>query len=1086
MSSRALCPVLIGRDEPLSLLEDALLAASRGDSRVIALAGEAGVGKTRMTAELATRAHKLGFDVMWGGCSEAELQLPYLPFVEAVGNWLAERDLAAVAERLGPVRAELAQIFPQLSDGEARRDGGDAGQAKLRFLEAAVTLLSLPARERGLLLVVEDIHWADASTRELLDHLARRLSGIRALVLATFRSDEIERRHPLRPVIQAWRRSGTAELITIDPLTPDGVASMIGTILDTGRVSEEFRDLIYERSEGNPFVVEEMLKDAIDRGDVYYGDDGWERKPIDQIGIPETVRDTILLRVERLDQRHVPVLQAAAVLGRSFDYASLVVLAGSDEAAVEAAVEAAMAQQLIEEDPGSPGRFRWRHALTQEAIYTDIMLPRRHALHGRAADELARTGAPAAALAHHLLEAGRFAEAVPACLRAADDAMRTFAFRDSVAMLESVVAHASDTDRATITGRLGKAHLFAGQSKRAAALLAEAIRLFEQNGRTRDAAVHRILLSRALWELLDSDGAERELAAALSVLEPMGPSPELALIYLRMAGLTAFRLEYATALKHARTAAEVARLAGAEFERLWAEGFVALGLIGTGSVDEGLALCRRVATEAAERGYPIAVQNTCWNEIWLRVHMMVGGFDEPLGQIMALPDSGFTRSSTYSSRAAIRLRTGDLSGALDDAEKASAVGAEIEMKKVQWRGALQRAECLLALGRIEEAGRVLPPTDSVIDLQDHVYQAPAQIGYRLATGDVEGAAEIAETIAAHAEQLAPYRETLALAAEAFIAAGRPDDARDVLRSRGFPHPCGLPATDYASGLLHLAEADAAAALASFQRAFDGAAERGFLVHATRARLGIARALRALGRAGEAAGAANEAARGARRMQGAHLVREALQIAREAGGVPGDDEPDPAPAAAAAVELGERMVTSLFADIRGYTHMTSSSPPAAMSDRLATLYRWAKTEVERQRGIVDKFAGDAVMATFNVSGATVDHTVHALQAAMALRDKACLTDVGIGLGIAVGPAVVSSTAAGADNLMVMGESTNLAARLQAAAGPGEILLSGEAFRRVADWLAERGIITVAEDLTLKGFDEPVRAYRIRGAAQASAR
>ena len=179
---------------------------------------------------------------------------------------------------------------------------------------------------------------------------------------------------------------------------------------------------------------------------------------------------------------------------------------------------------------------------------------------------------------------------------------------------------------------------------------------------------------------------------------------------------------------------------------------------------------------------------------------------------------------------------------------------------------------------------------------------------------------------------------------------------------------------------------------------------------------------------------------------------------------------------------ERLVTSMFADVRGYTAVSSAAAPADLADRIETLHRWAAAEVGRHHGFVDKFAGDAVMATFNATGARLDHARQALEAALALSGKAALLDLGVGIGIAVGPAVVGRTVAGG-NVSVLGSTTNLAARLQTAAGVGEIVLSDEAHRRVAEWLAERGLEAVAQALELKGFDGPQPAWRLRaGAAQ----
>jgi adenylate cyclase len=170
-------------------------------------------------------------------------------------------------------------------------------------------------------------------------------------------------------------------------------------------------------------------------------------------------------------------------------------------------------------------------------------------------------------------------------------------------------------------------------------------------------------------------------------------------------------------------------------------------------------------------------------------------------------------------------------------------------------------------------------------------------------------------------------------------------------------------------------------------------------------------------------------------------------------------------------MGERLVTVMFADVRGYTAMVGGRPPVEMVDLVATYQRWAAQEVERHLGVVDKFAGDAVMATFNVSGDQVDHAAHALRAAMALRDKAAMLGLPVGIGIATGSAVVGTLKTGA-NLSVIGETTNLASRLQSHAAAGEVLLSEESYRRVRE-----AVDATPEELNLKGFDRPVAAYRI---------
>src|SRR5437667_1948829 len=232
--ARVLCEDLVGREAEVSLLQDARRAALRGDGGVVIVGGEAGMGKTRLVNELAARARRSGCVVVSGACSEAELSLPYLPFLEAIGNHLAREDVGALRERLGTAAGELAQLFPQM--GSAAPAGNDAQQAKLRLFESILLLLRDAARSGDLLLVLEDLQWADPGTRELLDYMTRRLRSTNVLVLATYRMDEMHRKHPLVPTIQGWRRSGSAEFIELKPLSSDQVGEMVMAIFHEATV----------------------------------------------------------------------------------------------------------------------------------------------------------------------------------------------------------------------------------------------------------------------------------------------------------------------------------------------------------------------------------------------------------------------------------------------------------------------------------------------------------------------------------------------------------------------------------------------------------------------------------------------------------------------------------------------------------------------------------------------------------------------------------------------------------------------------------------------------------------------------------
>jgi class 3 adenylate cyclase len=1077
---RVLSPVLVGRQAELSRLEDALLSANRGDGQFVLLAGEAGIGKTRLATELRGRARKLGCAVLWGSCSEVELSLPYLPFVEAIGNQLGEHDVGQLRSELGPATAVLAQLFPQLGNGAQPAPTADPEQAKLRMFEAVVTLLERWAREHGLLIVVDDVHWADSSTRHLLDYVARRLVSRRVMVLATYRSDELTRLHPLTRMVQVWQRAGLAETVGVDAMTPAQVAEMIAAILDAEDVSRELAALVHTRSEGNPFVLEELLREALDRGDLVRTDTGWQRGPLESLQLPATVREAVLLRVGRLDPVEVDVLRTAAVLGRSFEYRLLADVAEADEAAVLAALEAAVAQQLLDEDAGANGRYSWRHALTQEAIAGDTVLPKRQSIHSRAADVLAGTGGSAMAVAGHLLSAGRANEAAGACFQAAEEAERSVAFREAAELLEHVLPHVSDPrERALLLARIGKLRWYNGEPAAGEQLLAEAVRHLDELGLELEAARARLHLGRCQWELDQPEAAKEQFEQARALLERHGPSADLALAYLRLAGIHAFELEYGQCRVASERAVEIAEQASADFERVWALQHVALGWYGTA---HEFTLLDQCFEEALAKGYVIIAANAVYNELWDRVHSLAGGLESALAKRERTTFHSWATSGGEIAKSWALIELGSPREALEQARQAKARHEDLGATKFEWRARLAATEALIELGRTSEAEAELPPPSPANELQDIVYDTPARVRVALALGRHEEALELGRRAAAH-DALLIFPKTVSMGVEALVAGGAVDEASALLRrAERASTELGEAALALSEGRILLASGDAEAARDPLARALAELERSELCLWAWQARTLAAEAAAQAGDEEAARTLLVSCIRDAHRAGAARIRDEARNTAARLGlEVPEvAEEPDTGAAEPVVLPAGERLVTSMFADVRGYTPLASTSPPAELADRMLTLHRWAAAEVGRRSGIVDKFAGDAVMATFNVAGSRVDHAVLALEAALALRDKAALMDLPVGIGIAVGPAVVSRTVDDA-NVSVLGAATNLAARLQQAASGGEILLSDEAFRRVASWLDERGLSADEQRLELKGFEGAQPAFRLPASA-----
>ena len=457
---------------------------------------------------------------------------------------------------------------------------------------------------------------------------------------------------------------------------------------------------------------------------------------------------------------------------------------------------------------------------------------------------------------------------------------------------------------------------------------------------------------------------------------------------------------------------------------------------------------------------------------------MRGGLAERLKRLGREPNSMLARASHALAASYVRTALGELGAAEGAAAEAIETYGRLGSGKMVWRGEIQRAQALVELGRFEEAAAVLPPESTRTELQDIVYDAPARIRLALARGDTEEATRLAEGIRANAGPLAVYRETLALGVEAFVAADRLAEADELLeQARVHPASAGDAFVAEMEGRILLARGNAEGAIPPLRILVDAAEATGFRLAELRGRLLLARALADAGHPDEAERELRAAAEEAADIGAVLIGMEAGEVADSLGiALAPSAAPEDGHRGAGVLPLGERLVTSMFADVRGYSDLVSAQPPAEMGERMSALYRFARTAVERQGGIVDKFAGDAVMATFNVTGARLDHCVSALEAAMTLRDRAAAMDLGVGIGIAVGPAVLAK---GSDeaNLTVRGVATNLASRLQGKARSGEILLSEDAHRRVESWLTERGVAAERELLELKGFGEPQAAYRV---------
>jgi DNA-binding SARP family transcriptional activator/tetratricopeptide (TPR) repeat protein len=773
---RTLCPVLIARQAELTQLEDALISSLRGAGRSVVVAGDAGVGKTRLAWELSRVAQDLGCQLMGGSCSSVDLTLPYLPILEALGNWLNDRDLDQIRMRLGPVRRELAQLLPQLGDDSTVGDVGDPAQNKPRLFEAVLEFLRIVAQDSGLVLVINDLQWADVSTCELVDHLSRRLRNSRILVIITCRLDELHRQHPVRATIHGWQRSGLAKLIELQPLSSAGVREMLQTILADDSVTDEFQDFMHLRSEGNPFVLEEILREAIDRHGAGPNTDlkGWNPE---ELSIPRTVREAILQRVSRLSRDEMSLIYAAAVLGPSFPYQVLPTVCGLTEDSVRAALRECVDKQLLEAVDGQEIRFR--HAITRDAIYEDLLAPERVALHRQAAAAIRRLPeTPAAEVAHHLILAGERDDAVPLLIRAAEEAKNRLGYHEAAGLYERAVPHVPDElARARLECKQGEAYYLAGEPARAVPLLESSIPLLEKSGVSSEPAGYRLTLGTCLYFANHLEEARLEYEKVKARLEPDGPSETLARAYVRLAQLFMNELDTEQGLAMASLAVQSAEACAADSPRLWGLNYRGCALVRQGLLDEGFPDLDRSWQEALERGFSDVAFSGLVNAILMRIWCFRAAECSPLFERLdriddpVLYGGGLSTWAAYH-RAGIHIRFGEMpaarmagTGALQSAQQTGSASALIPFLNAD----LAIAEC--ALGH-NDAARGL-----IQELEPSINRAYSIMRVSLDIGDLDRAVETAAMVASHVQS----RQSLVLdevwqldkAIEVFLAADSP-------------------------------------------------------------------------------------------------------------------------------------------------------------------------------------------------------------------------------------------------------------------------------------------------------------------------
>jgi DNA-binding NarL/FixJ family response regulator len=754
----------VGRTADLALLGDLLAGAVGGDPVLAVIGGEAGVGKTRLVAQLAATASEQGARVLRGGCVQLGGEgLPLAPVIEALRGLASELDRAELATVAGPARQELGRLLhdPAWAGGPSQGDHA-AGYGPGRLFDLLLGVLERLSANAPLLLVIEDLHWADQSTLDLVAFLAAYLRSGRVMVVFTYRSDELHRLHPLRGLLAELARNRRVPRLELARFTRDELAEQLTGLLGADPPAL-LLESVYARSEGNPFFAEELVMAA---------------EHADADALPPSLQEVLLARLARLGAGTRQLLRAAAAAGPGVTQPVLATVTGLGETELLHSLREAVDHQVLLPEPAGDG-YAFRHALAAEAVYGEMLPGERVRLHTALAGILQAGTEPAgppaaraARLAHHWAAAGDQPRAFAASIDAAAAAEQVYGFAEAALQLERVLAlwgqvpdaaERAGADRVTVLSRCASAASWAGDIPRAAQLVRQAAALIDAARQPQRLGLLRERLGCHL-EALGDPGWLAELREAVRLVASQ-PSPERALVVGSLAWHLTLVGRFAQARVPAEEAAVTAAHIGASAQEAKARTALGLALAHLGESGAGLAELDAAHRLAAGAGDLLAALRAIVTRA--DVLLAAGRADEAaeaaLGGMQEASRHGLAR--TFGPPLAARI-TGALiaTGRWDEAERISREALDIALPDADsvalfiQRAALDlgRGDLGAAEARLRTARRVIPLSHPGWD-SGPLFAGLAELA--LCRGDLEQArklvAEAVPLVAANLRHAAP-------------------------------------------------------------------------------------------------------------------------------------------------------------------------------------------------------------------------------------------------------------------------------------------------------------------------------------------
>lgn len=603
MNHRALAPAMFGRQAQIHELQEYLKQVQRGVGQVVLIAGEAGIGKTRLIREFVRGLHAIrGAEVIEGHCYDEQPAVPFGPFVELMRLLAQAYDTNTLAQFVGPGAGELARLLPEFAPLVRPYAGeGDPQLEKRRLFDTIYRALRPREPQHCRVVIIEDLHWSDQTSQELIHYLSRAIERDRVLIIGSYRTDELHRRHPLTHLIAQLTRDRLYHEIRLTPLAKAEFTDMLEATLERS-LPDNFVHALYERTEGNPFFVEEVIESLIEHAqlDPMIDNAQYERR-IDRVAIPISVKDSLLRRTADLGADTAAVLSYAAVIGRHFDFDLLLRLTGLEEETIVRALALLIERQLIIEEAGPEDRYRFRHELIRETVYEDLLRRERRMKHREVMEVLETQEAlhPETCdctiveqLAYHSQQARVLPQAAHYARRAGDRAFGLHAYSEAAAHYEAALESDEGQDslaRAELLARIGHSVYPLGDFQRSTRYWHEALALYEQRGEHRRVGDLYRWLGYAAWELNNPKAAFDYTRTALERLEPEPPGRELAMASSALSRLYMLTNQHNESIEWGERALALAAVLGDDGVRSHALNNIGVSLAERGEHETGIA-----------------------------------------------------------------------------------------------------------------------------------------------------------------------------------------------------------------------------------------------------------------------------------------------------------------------------------------------------------------------------------------------------------------------------------------------------------------------------------------------------------------